>query len=360
MSSWTTVQVSLKDFKMFHRLLSGWLSLCFLLSVAVIADDSAAHNAVLGNDRGALIRALDDGADVNFRGAQGSTLLMLAAGRGLDDIASLLVERGADVFVLDSQMGVTPLHRAAQSGSVAILELLLSKGAYIDDQSGVNGHTPLIDAAFYKRYEAFEYLLRRDANTELRNTLGLNVSDWASRQKDSRLLDLIEQQGERDEKRLAEQKLLQAVRDADLAKAIQILDENPSYDVNEVGKDGMTPLLVASRAGLTDIVRQLLAHGADPNIVDKMMKATPAHKAGFFGHAKILQELCKAGANIDAQGPYNGYTALHDAVLNSHIEAAQVLIDFGASTNIEGLDGKSPRSLAFQLGIADKLRWSRP
>lgn len=72
------------------------------------------------------------------------------------------------------------------------------------------------------------------------------------------------------------------------------------------------------------------------------------------------EALCKAGVAIDAQGPYNGYTALHDAVLNSHLEAAQVLIDFGASTTIEGLDGKSPRSMADEIGIADKLRWGRP
>jgi ankyrin repeat protein len=335
------------------------LTLLFLLIAmpGAWADDLSekAIHSVKTADLATLRDLLTQGVGVDTRDDAGSTLLMLAAGRGHTKVARFLVEQGADIHTLDGQMGVTPLHRAAQSGDVVLLKLFLQGGAFIDDQSAVNGHTPLLDAAFYKRYEAFAFLLKNDANLELRNTLGLSVKDWAVRQKDATLLQLIEDQEEVDSARIEQQKLVAAVREANLTEVQSILVGDPSYDVNEVAKDGMTPLLLACRNGHPEIARALLERGANPNLKDRLMKATPGHKAAFFGRAKILNMLCQAGLDLDAQGPYNGYTALHDAVLNSHIEAARVLVEAGASSTVEGLDGKTPRGLAEELGIVKQI-----
>ncbi len=45
--------------------------------------------------------------------------------------ARMLVENGADVNV-KQQMGVTPLHSAAQNGNLELIILLLEKGAVVD------------------------------------------------------------------------------------------------------------------------------------------------------------------------------------------------------------------------------------
>jgi Ankyrin repeats (3 copies) len=53
-------------------------------------------HAIHKNQQGSIAALLDAGADVNSRGADGSTALMMAAGYGYTDIVSLLLERGAD------------------------------------------------------------------------------------------------------------------------------------------------------------------------------------------------------------------------------------------------------------------------
>lgn len=37
---------------------------------------------------------------------------------------------------------------------------------------------------------------------------------------------------------------------------------------------------------------------------------------------------------LDAQGLYNGFTALHDAVWHGHLEAARALVDASARLNL--------------------------
>lgn len=52
------------------------------------------------------------------------------------------------------------------------------------------------------------------------------------------------------------------------------------------------------------------------------MKATALHPAVYLRHPEVMKILIEYGIDIDAQGPYNGYTALHDAVWQNNIEGA--------------------------------------
>lgn len=318
-------------------------------SVAIKSVKDDMIDAVKSNNTSRLVELFKLQQNINFRDRNGSTLLMIAAGLGHYDASKLIVECDADIHQVDSMMGVTALHRAAQSGNVQIIKMLLNKGAFIDGQSFVNGHTPLLDAAFYKRYDAMELLLKSGSNLKLKNTLGLTVMDWGKRQKDKRIINLVKQQLERDKNLEKEQKLMAAVK-ANNIKLVKKLIENGS-NVNQIAKDGNTPLLWVSKYGYTEIAKLLLENGANPNVVDRLMKATPGHKAAFFGHTQIIKLLVKHGLNLDAIGPYNGYTALHDAILNSHIEASKSLIKAGARFDIPGIDGKTSFQLATDLKL---------
>lgn len=70
-----------------------------------------------------------------------------------------------------------------------------------------------------------------------------------------------------------------------------------------------------------------------------------------MGHAEVARALTefrvgKAALNIDAQGAYNGFTALHDTVWHEHPETAKVLIEAGARLDRKTHSGLTPYDLA--------------
>ena len=73
--------------------------------------------------------------------------LHLAARFGREDLAELLIARGADVRAADEPAGQTALHLAAQYGQAAVAATLVARGADVNARTK-GGRTPLHDAAF--------------------------------------------------------------------------------------------------------------------------------------------------------------------------------------------------------------------
>jgi uncharacterized protein len=338
-------------------------------SNASSGHDTALLVAVHQNDLPAATDLVKLGADVNKRGPLPYTLLMIAAGRGYVQMTDLLLAAGADVFALDSTLGASPLHKAAQGGVVDVARLLLDRGAFINLQSATVGHTPLIDAVWAKKPEMAQFLLGRGAATNVKTHYGGSVWDFIGREPrwtaggttpeneawGQRIREMLEAAQKAEEAAVRAQPLMQAVLEEDLAEVRRLIaagvDVNQKSPVVGSPGDGQTPLLVACFNGLTDIVRELLKAGANPRIVDYLLKATPAHKAAFSGHPGPLKLLVEQGlVELNARGPYNGYTALHDTVWHGHTEALKVLLEADVRTDLAGLDGKTALELAASLG----------
>jgi ankyrin repeat protein len=339
-----------------------------------ISLQRALIDAVEKNDLPAADNLIRSGANVNERSPLPLTPLMIAAGRGSAQMVDKLLTAGADVHTIDSSMGESALHFAAQGGVVDVARLLLDAGAFVNLQSATVGLTPLINAIWAKKVPMVRYLLQRGAaigvkthldgatawdfvGTDVRWTAGFTVPEnetWGRQ-----IRELLEQQKQRDERAVAGQDLMRAVQAGDLAevrKAIEAgADVNEKSPVLATGNDGQTPLLVACFLGHTEIVRALLDAGANPRINDYLLKATPVHKAAYAGRAEALLALREQGeGEINAQGPYNGYTAMHDSVWHGHREALAVILEWpGARHDLRGLDGRTPEELAIDLGYPD-------
>ncbi len=328
--------------------------------------------AVEANDLPAVADLIKRGADVNKRGPTPYTVLMVAAGRGYVQIVDLLLAAGADVHALDSSLGASPLHKAAQGGVPDVARLLLAHGAFINLQSATVGHTPLIDAVWAKHPAMVKFLLEQGAAIDIKThyqgtvwdfigddvrwTAGFTTPGKEAWGKAIRAL-LDEHQALRD-KAVQGQALMQAVLKNDVAAVKALIaagaDVNEKSPVVGSGNDGQTPLLAACFNGFTEIVALLIGAGANPKIVDYLLKATPAHKGSFAGRPEAVKLLIEQGlVELEAQGPYNGYTALHDSVWHGHIEVTRLLLDAGVRRDLRGQDGNTPADLARALGYSE-------
>jgi hypothetical protein len=124
---------------------------------------------------------------------------------------------------------------------------------------------------------------------------------------------------------------------------------------------GDTVLHLAAAGHRVEIVRQLLAAGADPRAAGPHRHATPLHYAadGCVGgpaweakrQVKTIEILLRSGADINAPDK-NGATPLHRAVRTRCAEAVRCLLKAGADPLLKN----KPGSTAFHLAVQNTGR----
>lgn len=327
--------------------------------------------AVTADDTAAVRDLLAQGADPNARAAEtGLTVLMMAACQANLELVKALIDAGADVLTTDSQTGATPLHKACQGGSAEIARLLLERGAFVDAVTPTMGHTPIMDALWYKWPEVVEVLLEHGANVHFDTHYGFTLFEHLAfelnvntigKEKIEQIDRDIKARIAAEEAEMASQRIMAALRagDAEGARKAIAAGEpvNTLYPRVNSFFDGHTPLLVAARDGHAEVVKDLLAAGADVHPVDWVFKGSPIHKATYNGRPDILRMLMdQPGIDLDVQGPINGYTPLHDALWHGYTECARMLVDGGARLDQLGHDGKLPVDVAVDVyGPDDEL-----
>ncbi|AGZ40756.1 ankyrin [Actinoplanes friuliensis DSM 7358] len=319
--------------------------------------------AIRAGDAVAVGELLSTGTNPGHRDHDGRTPLMIAAGLGRLRLVALLLEAGADVFTVEPNMGATALHKAAQSGDADVIGLLLDHGALVDQQSARLGHTPLMDAVQHKNEAAVHLLLARGARTTIRNHWQETALDLALQDGADSIAGLLRARDDADASRVRALPLPAAVKAGDLPEVERLIAAGVPLDerMPEIGghDDDYTALGLAARDGHAGIARVLRDAGADPRRLNGLMRATPGHEAAFAGHAEVLRVLTASGRtgapalDLDAQGAYNGFTALHDAVWHGHGEAARALVEAGASLVLRSHTGHTPRQLALHYGYDD-------
>ncbi|HEY9142707.1 MAG TPA: ankyrin repeat domain-containing protein [Arenimonas sp.] len=126
-------------------------------------------------------------------------------------------------------------------------------------------------------------------------------------------------------------------------------------DVDEVDLQGFqaTPLAYAAGRGAVDMVRALLAAGADP---DAAAFTPPLVEAAGAGFTDIVGILLEAGAGVDSQDE-SGLSALAIAAANGFSGIARQLLEAGANPALADLDGRTPVLAALENGHAKLGAW---
>lgn len=164
--------------------------LLFLLLSAVSFGQSV-HDLARTGDVVAMKKLLDEQPNqVNQLSEQGLSPFLLAAYRGNNEVAKLLVERGADIKTCFPEGSV--IYGVIYKNNVEIFELLLQKGVSVDDtcQFAQFG-TPLHFAMSLKRYELVERILKQKPNLDVLDQHGKSIRELLTMYNDEKLVNLF-------------------------------------------------------------------------------------------------------------------------------------------------------------------------
>ena len=125
---------------------------------------------------------------LNLRNKNGDSALKLAAFAGNEEIVDVLLKAGANVN--PKADSYKPLHYAAFQGHPGVLNQLLSAGADVNAVTK-NKSDALMLAARNGHIEIVKRLLQTNINLDHRNENGVTAEEWARKQKNTKIADLI-------------------------------------------------------------------------------------------------------------------------------------------------------------------------
>ena len=237
---------------------------------------------------------------------------------------------------------ITPLVYAARANALESVKVLLAAGADVNQTTGY-GWSPLLAATQNRYYKLAAYLIEQGANVNLANTGGwsplylatdnrnIENGDYPVRKPDMDHLEFI--------------KLL-LDKGADVNHRIKDSSETRTVFTNQwLDENGATAFLRASQSGDLELMKLLLAHGADPKI-NTILGVTPLHVAAGVGWVEgittewstkatldAVKLLVDLGLDVNAQAD-TGRTAMHGAAHKGRADVIQVLYDHGAKLDV--------------------------
>ncbi|XP_074600327.1 multiple ankyrin repeats single KH domain isoform X2 [Brevipalpus obovatus] len=317
-------------------------------------------------------------ANVNAQTPQGNTPLMYACAGGHVEVVKLLIEHGANVEDHNVN-GHTPLMEAASAGHVAVAKILVVNGASINSHSDEFKESALTLACYKGHLEMVRFLLEAGADqehkTEEMHTALMEASMDGHVEVARLLLDSGAQVNMPADS--FESPLTLAACGGHVELVMLLLERGAN--IEEVNDEGYTPLMEAAREGQEEVVALLLSQGADINaqteetqetaltlaccsnsleVAEYLIKAgadieaganTPLMEAAQEGHIELVRHLIAAGANVNAVTT-SGETALMYACENGHTNVAETLIDAGADLEHEAEGGRTPVMKAARAG----------
>src|SRR5688572_4410363 len=277
-------------------------------------DETALILAAVSGKRESVTLLLDSKASIDAKSDRWGTALVAAACQKHFDTARALLDRGANPnasSAVNVSSGSTALHCAAMHGSRELIQLLLDKGADINAKMS-GGQTPLIASLTSGRVPSISTLTPVGVNSP--GNPGVPAPPPGR------------------------------VNTPGNPSAFLLIDRGA--DVNASADNGMTALSLAVELMQSDIVRALLAKGADPN--KKGRSGNPLllhHLVNGEGGVEMAILLINGGADVNA-ALENGATPLLFAAQAKQIDIVRALLAKGADPNRATKSGATPLRVA--------------
>jgi ankyrin repeat protein len=353
-------------------------------------ETPALHWIVRVEDVALAERLLDLGANPNLANAYGLMPLHLAIENSDADMVRLLLERGADPLQPD-RTGESPLILAARSGSVDIVAALLEHGAQADAREPNFDQTPLMVAVRAGAAEVVQLLLSHNVDVNAQSKQGAVPDfRLPAANAGSKGIGIVRggwpERGERSPIGGAKTPLLYATRAGDLELTRLLIEAGA--DIEQADANGITPLLNAILNATVEtldrpadqhiaVANYLIEHGANVNAVDwygetPLWAAVDLRNLDVNGADKnngidrvaaldLMRALLANGANPNARTKekqpehrfitrigdlswvdFTGQTAFLRAALAGDVTAMRLLLEHGADPNIATDAGTTP------------------
>jgi uncharacterized protein len=310
--------------------------------------------AVFEGDVAEVRRLLAAGADVSLANDYGATAMGLAAEAAHTEILKLLLAAGADPDSANPD-GQTALMAVARTGHVDAARVLLEQGAKVDAREHWGGQSALMWASARRHPAMIEFLIEQGADVNARSV----HRDYQRRVTAEGRPKSLDSGGFTP--------LLYAARENCIACVDVLLAHGA--DINRPDPDGVSPLHIAVMNANWDLARRLIEAGADVNQWD-IYGAAPLFTAVGLrtridgGRASIdplnetsgldmVRMLLARGANPNMQlffrpanvrGSTNtrGSTPLIRAATSGDTEVIELLLEHGADATLYTADRQTP------------------
>jgi uncharacterized protein len=333
-------------------------------------QQTALMMAVRENHPAVVQLLVDRGAEVNVQTRTGDTPSWILPnsvpgfGHGIGIVRGGLPERGSRYLIPGA---MTPLLYAARDGRIDSAKILLAAGAQID-HADANGVTPLLMAITNNHVDMARYLIERGAN--------VNAVDWYGRTPlwaavELRNMDVDSSTFENGVDRGPALELITLLVDKGVDVNVRTKEVPPirrqmlrvTGDLSWVDFTGQTPFLRAALAADLEVMRLLLAHGADPKmtayggttalmaaagvnwVVDQTTDEGPAAR---LEAVKMCYEL---GLSVNDTNSM-GVTAVMGAANRGSDDIIEFLVSKGARLDVKDKEGRTPLNWAEGVFLA--------
>jgi len=379
-----------------------------LAGLAGSASASELADLIERGERRAALALIGSGADVNEAQGDGTTPLQWAAYRVDPELAALLLDRGAEPDARNAY-GASPLGEAAKTGSLDLVELLLEAGAD-PEAPNADGQTALMLASRSGSTAIAQLLIDRGADVNALETWrGQSALMWAADAGFPEIVDLLIDHGAAVDFRAAAidwpaqvtsepraqyrpigglTPLLYAARSGCTPCVRAILAGGA--DVDRPNPEGMTPLMIALDNGAFDTAAALLEAGANPHLwdwygrtalyiaVDMNNNPRVSRPTGGGDAAPptsgydVASLLLAAGVDPEPQlnmhrpsrggntGRFSddllttGATPLLRAAISQDLPTIRLLLEHGASVDLQNVMGVTPLIAAAGMGTSTR------
>lgn len=228
------------------------------------------------------IELIQKGANPNTQSHQGTTPLMYACSNGLNDLAMLLIDSGANIQTTEFYSGRSALSYAVMQNHLELSELLIRREAKTD-LADWEGNTLLHLAVQFQLLEMTDLLLYYDANVNAQNNDSLSALHLAAENGDEEI-------------------------------ALLLIKAGINLELKNLR--GQTALFYAIELGQTNFAILLLEQGADASTLDLDGKNI-LHQACISQNYFLAKQLLQNGYDINQSFGIEGFS-LYDYARISH------------------------------------------